>query len=54
MNTTTAAAPMYIENLAFWTASRPMVGPTWVSNVLRSGAGSAPERSTATRSLASC
>ena len=54
MNRMTAAAPMYIESFAFSIESRPIVGPTWVSNVLRSGAGSAPERSTATRSLASC
>ena len=43
-----------IENLALSTASRPSVGPTWVSKVFCSGAGSAPERRTPTRSLASC
>ena len=51
----TAAAPMYIENLAFSTASRPMRrADLRLERLACSGAGSAPERSTATRSLASC
>ena len=50
----TASEPTIIENLALSTASLPSVGPTWVSKVFLSGAGSAPVRSTATRSLASC
>src|SRR3982751_6476040 len=46
MNSTTAAAPMYMESLARSTESRPIVGPTCVSKVFRSGALPAPLRKT--------
>ena len=48
MKRMTAAAPIPIDSFACLMASRPIVGPTWVSNDFVSGAGSAPERNTAT------
>ena len=53
MKRTTAAAPISMDSRACLIESRPMVGPTCVSKVFLSGAGSAPERSTATISFAS-